>query len=93
MQTLNLIVHVASVALLAMAILFALLTTWRTKELLIKLVALEVLVNLFICGIGIWALYIHFPLLLDICIALSLIMFLSTAAYCQFLMTRRPKDA
>lgn len=93
MQTLNTIMHIITVCCLSLAALLALLTCWRSKPILIKLVALEVLVNLFICGVAVWALQIHFPLLLDICIALSLIMFLSTVAYCQFLTQKENSHA
>lgn len=75
-----------AILFMVMAAFLTLVTLFRYKIILIKLVCLEVLVNLFICFIGIWVLKIHFSFLLDVCIALSLIMFLSTTAYCQFLM-------
>jgi multisubunit Na+/H+ antiporter MnhF subunit len=76
-----------------LAVIVVLFSACRFKSIFIKLVALECLVNLFICGVGIWTLHIHFPLLLDICIALSLITFLSTAAYCQYISTQGDKNA
>lgn len=88
METLNHIIRYAYISCLTLAFIITLITVSRFKEILIKLVALEVLVNLFICGIGIWTLHIKLSLLLDICIALSLIMFLSTVACCQFLLKR-----
>ncbi len=91
MKVLNDVIQFIAIGFLVLAFLFALLATWRFKKILIKLVALEVMVNLFISAIGIWVLFIHFFYLLDICIALSLIMFLSTAAYCQFLFRRGEK--
>ena len=51
----------------------------------VRLVALEVLANLLISLIAVWALLIHADVLLDICLVLALIMFLSTVAYCQYL--------
>lgn len=88
----NEIFYFLSVGCLSLAFIFSLLACWQSKEVLIKLVSLEVLVNLFICGVGVCALHIDFSLLLDICIALSLTMFLSTVAYCQFLMKRAVKN-
>lgn len=89
---LNLVFNVTTLALLSLAVLLTLWTTMRSASIWVKLVALEVLVNIFICGVGIWAVTRHFPVLLDICIALSLIMFLSTVAYCQFLSNRSTTD-
>ena len=89
---LNLVFNVTTLALLSLAVLLTLWTTMRSASIWVKLVALEVLDNIFICGVGIWAVILHFPVLLDICIALSLIMFLSTAAYCQFLSNRSTTD-
>lgn len=89
MQMINSILYFLTILCLLTAILLALVVVWRSGEILIKLVAVEVLVNLLICGIGVWTLHIHFSVLLDICIALSLIMFLSTVAYLQFLLGRR----
>lgn len=79
------ILYVAITCLIA-AFAIALFATWRFSHVLIKLVALEVLVNLFIAAVGLWALRLHFSYFLDICIALSLLMFLSTVAYCQFIV-------
>lgn len=92
MQILNAWIELIAMTLIGLAILFGLLACWRCKSILIKLVALEVLVNLFICCVSIWAARIHFVSLLDICIALSLIMFLGTVAYCQFLMRQGGND-
>lgn len=88
MQMLNQLIQSMTVLFLALAFIVTLFCCWRFEKLLIKLVSLEVLVNLFVCGVGFWALHIDFASLLDVCIALSLIMFLSTVAYCQFLMQR-----
>lgn len=92
MHIINLILNVTTVVLLSLAVLLTLWTTVRSASIWVKLVALEVLVNIFICGVGIWAVTRDFPALLDICIALSLIMFLSTVAYCQFLSNRSTPD-
>lgn len=89
----NIIISTAAVIFLVMAATIALWVAYRSENILIKLVALEVMVNLFICGVGIWAVQIRFYFLIDICIALSLIMFLSTIAYCQFLLKQEIKDA
>lgn len=93
MHELNTIIQNIAIVILSFSFLLVLLACWRFETVLTKLVALEVLVNLFICAVCIWALHIHFALLLDICIALSLIMFLSTVAYCQFLMRPGVSDA
>jgi len=89
MQTLNNIINYLAIGLLLLSFLLTLISSWRFKNIFIKLISLEVLVNVFICGVGVWAVHIDFPVLLDICIALSLIMFLSAVAYCQFLMNRK----
>lgn len=85
METANQIILYIAILFLILAFLFAMSAALFFKKILLKLVALEVMVNLFISGIGVWILFIHFPFLLDVSIALSLIMFLSTAAYCQFI--------
>ncbi|WP_440682546.1 monovalent cation/H+ antiporter complex subunit F [Cysteiniphilum halobium] len=88
MQLLNNILITLSVVFLAIALFVVLASLLKHRCILIKLVCLEMLVNLFICWVGLWALKVDFYLLLDICIALSLVMFLSTVAYCQLLTKR-----
>ncbi|WP_440615543.1 monovalent cation/H+ antiporter complex subunit F [Cysteiniphilum sp. 6C5] len=89
MQLLINTLNAISVIFLAIAFILVLATVLKDRCVFVKLICLEMLVNLFIGGVGLWALKIDFYLLLDICIALSLIMFLSTVAYCQLLTNKR----
>lgn len=91
MKIINETLNILSIIFLIASFLLALISCWRFEDVLTKLVSLEVLANIFICGIGMWAVYTKFSMLLDICIALSLIIFLSTVAYCQFLLNVKVK--
>ena len=55
------------------------------KSIYAKLVVVEVLTNLMLAVIALWALYTRQPLFIDVCIALALIMFLGVVAYYQYL--------
>ena len=65
----------------------------RFSSILIKLVAIEVLTNLLIAGIALWALIHNQPIFTDICLTLALIMFLGVVAYYQFLFEKENIDA
>jgi len=52
------------------------------------LVILEMLANILLASIAIWAALHQVVVFLDICIALALILFLSNVAYCQFILKR-----
>ena len=71
--------------ILGLSVLITLLAMVIRSDNWVRLVSLEVLANLLISLIALWALVIHAETLLDICLALALIMFLSTVAYCQYL--------
>lgn len=89
LNDLNFLLQIMSRSFLILAIILIAIVILRDKDIFVKLLVLEVLVNLFICGVAIYALIISFALLLDICLALSLIAFLSTAAYCQYISKQR----
>jgi multicomponent Na+:H+ antiporter subunit F len=89
LNDINLLLQIISIGFLLLAIVLIAIVIFRDKSIFVKLLVLEVLVNVFICGVAIYALIISFALLLDICIALSLIAFLSTAAYCQYIAKQR----
>lgn len=88
LENLNLILQGAAIFLLVLAVVLLLIALLRSCSVFVKFLVLEVMANIFICGIALYALAISFPVLLDICLALSLIAFLSTAAYCQFIAVR-----
>ena len=92
MSELNHLLQILSVVILLFSLFLVLVTLVRYRPILVKLVALEVMVNLFIGAIGLWALHVRQSLMLDICIPLALIMFLATVAYCQFLIKRKHQD-
>lgn len=89
MHSINTILRMSSVVLMLVSVFFTLLTLFRYRKPTIYLISLEVLANLFISGICLWALYLKQVLFLDLCLAISLIMFLSTAAYCQYLIDQK----
>lgn len=74
--------------ILVLSLIITLLAMVIRSDNWVRLVSLEVLANLLISLIALWALAIHAETLLDICLALALIMFLSTVAYCQYLSRR-----
>lgn len=86
-QISNSILVLAGVILL-LAIVLALLSMLRKASILSRLVAIEVVVNTLIGIIVLWAVHLQLFFIIDICIVLALIMFLSTVAYCQYLMGR-----
>lgn len=89
MMLFNHILFYASIVFLAVAALLALWSLCKTRYFLVRLLILELLVNVFIAAIAIWSLKMQFLHLIDICIALTLMMFLSTVAYCQFFAERQ----
>jgi multicomponent Na+:H+ antiporter subunit F len=78
-----------AISLLILALIFVLVSIVRFSDILVKLVALEVLVNLLIGAIAIWAWQKQQVILLDVCIALTLVMFLATVAYAQYILVKR----
>ncbi len=62
------------------------------KDLLIKLVCIELLVNALLASIALWAIKTGAYLLIDVCLALALVMFLSTIAYCQYYLSQKVKQ-
>lgn len=65
-----------------------LLALIKSDSILSKLVILEVLANVLIAVIALWAYQNNITMALDICIPIALIMFLSNVAYCYFLSVR-----
>lgn len=71
--------------LLMTAFIITMAAMVRFKDVLIKLVILEVVTNLLMAAIGLWAYITQQTVLLDVCLSLALIMFLGIVAYYQFL--------
>ncbi len=74
-----------SLIILILSIVIILFSLARFKSIYIKMVAMEVLSNTFISGIAFWSLISGEQVFIDICIPLSLMIYLSTVGYCQFL--------
>lgn len=92
--------HNIELGLLNIAIGFSLLAFFiilysivRFSSILVKLVVLEMLTNLLMAGIAIWALITRQPIFIDVCLTLALIMFLAVVAYYQFLFKKERSDA
>lgn len=75
-----------ALALLALAVIFALVRLIRGPTLADRIVALDLLTTLAISLIGVMALRVGVSLLLDIAVALCLVGFVSTVALARFLL-------
>lgn len=64
----------------------------RNRDILVKLVALEIVTNLLMGGIALWALQARIPIILDSCVGLALIMFVAIVAYCYHLGSESLND-
>ena len=82
-----------AISFLLIALFIILYSIVRFSSTLFKLVALEVLTNLLMAGIAIWALIKRQPIFIDVCLTLALIMFLAVVAYYQFLLKKGGDDA
>ena len=78
-------VNYCAFILLSIAGIISLVSIIKFKSFLIKLVILEVLTNLLMACIVLWALIYNRPVLIDACLTLTLIMFLGVVAYYQYL--------
>ncbi|MBB72185.1 MAG: cation:proton antiporter [Legionellales bacterium] len=74
-----------AISILALATLIALASLVKFDSVLLKLVALEVLTNILLAGVALWALVFAKPVFIDLCLTLALIMFLGVVAYFQHL--------
>lgn len=74
-----------AIVILILSITITLYALARYKSIYIKLVTMEVLSNTFISGIAFWSLISNERVFIDICIPLSLMIYLGTVGYCQFL--------
>lgn len=77
-----------AIACLLIALMICLYSLIRFRSILVKLVVIEVIINIVTSGLALWSLLNHQAVFLDICVALVLVMFLSTVAYCQFILPR-----
>jgi multicomponent Na+:H+ antiporter subunit F len=78
-----------ALALLGLAVIFALVRLIRGPGLADRIVALDLLSTLAISLIGVTAMRVGVALLLDIAVALCLVGFVSTVALARFLLLRR----
>jgi multicomponent Na+:H+ antiporter subunit F len=78
-----------ALALLALAVIFALVRLISGPGLADRIVALDLLTTLAISLIGVTAMRVGVSLLLDIAVALCLVGFVSTVALARFLLLRR----
>ncbi len=88
----SLILYIA-ISLIIAAVLIAFYLLVRLTSLLNKLLALEILVNLLMAGIALWALISNQPVYIDVCLTMALIMFLAVVAYFKFLMSKEANHA
>jgi multicomponent Na+:H+ antiporter subunit F len=79
----------SALALLALAVIFALVRLIRGPGLADRIVALDLLTTLAISLIGVTAMRGGIALLLDIAVALCLVGFVSTVALARFLLLRK----
>lgn len=85
MEAVSHIVQGVAVTLMGFSLLLTLFSLLYFQQFIIKLVCLEVLANILITAMSLWSLLIGQPLIIDICLAIALIMFVSTLAYCRFI--------
>lgn len=78
-----------AIILILLAGIISLVSLVRFPSILIKLVVMEVLTNLLMAIIALWALIFKQPVFIDACLALALIMFLGVVAYYQFLLGKQ----
>ena len=92
MLIINEIFNLISIALVTIAFLLCLLVILKQKSVFVKIITLEVMGNILLAAIAIWAYWHQSVYFLDICLAIALIMFVSTVAYCQFISTKDKKN-
>ncbi len=78
--------------ILAISMLVALYQLVKSILFVTKLVMLEVIANLLLAGICLFAIVTHHYIYLDICLALALVMFISTIAFVQYLTSSEYHD-
>jgi len=93
MSDLNHLLNAISIFFIFLTGLLTIISLIRFSSILIKLVVLEILTNLMIAAICLWALTTRQPIFIDICIPLSLVMFLGVVAFYQFLLNRKSDDS
>ena len=84
MEEINTIVRIIAVIALLAAMFIVIAAIFRFESTMSKLIVLEVAANLMVMILGLWTLHVSKVLLLDICLGLTLIVFLTTVAYCRF---------
>ncbi len=75
----------AAIFFVVLAFIISIASMIKFPSILIKLIVLEVITNLLMAGVALWALVNHQAIFIDICLTLALIMFLGIVAYYQFL--------
>jgi multicomponent Na+:H+ antiporter subunit F len=82
------IIAEVAVGLIGLSVVLTLFSLLYFRPLIIKLICLEVLANILITAMSLWSLLLAQPLIIDISLAIALIMFVSTLAYCRFITSR-----
>ncbi len=88
MEMINHFMLTASIALITIAFLITCVTLIRPNTTLGRILSLELLANITLGIIALYAVKIHSVFFLDICVALALIAFLTAVAYCHFVYVR-----
>lgn len=77
-----------AIAILMLATIIAFISITVAPSILNKLVVLEIISNLLMAGIAVWALLNKAPMFIDICVTLALILFLNSVMYYQYILRR-----
>lgn len=88
MHNINIIVIYIASGILSSAFLLLLFTMVKQQSVLSKLIVLEVITNLLMAAIALWALETRHIVYIDICLIIALMMFLCNVAYYQYLVPR-----
>ncbi|GAB4222785.1 MAG: hypothetical protein Tsb005_15750 [Gammaproteobacteria bacterium] len=76
-------------AMLSIAMLISVCVITFAHDTFLKLISLELIANILVSIIALWAFYLKKALFFDIIIAIALIIFLSTVAMTQFILSRK----
>lgn len=92
MNEINQILMKLSLSTLTISLFIALLSLVKLDTFLKKLVSLEVITNQLLAGIVFLALFTERPVYIDVCLTLSLIMFIVNVTYYHYISKRSKYD-
>lgn len=84
MSNLIVMTNYLAVTILLIALVILSFELFSQRQLAKKLVCLEILANLIIAAFALLAIVRNQAVIVDVCLAVALIMFLSNVAYCQY---------